>query len=65
MYYLKFNDKYRLTISAGGMQTMRAIIEMQAYRLVLSMSVWDKIEITREVVKYVLFQRKEKMGANP
>lgn len=27
-YYLKCNDKYRLTMSAGGMQTMRAIIEI-------------------------------------
>ena len=27
-YYLKFSDKYRLTMSAGGMQTMRAIIEI-------------------------------------
>lgn len=35
-------DKIRLTIIAGGMQTRRAIIEMYAYRLVLSMSVCDK-----------------------
>ena len=28
IYYSMFNGKYRLTIIAGGMQTMRAIIEM-------------------------------------
>jgi len=40
--------KSRLTISAGGMQTIRAIIDMYAYKFVLSMSVCEKKQNNKE-----------------